>query len=388
MCSPFRSAEVAPQQEVVDPQLALGFPGRGLPIGGIQSTEGPLVTAIDKSHIGNMLRWITGTALPVGNGANEKLVGGDVIGSSGTPVAVAKGTKQIPASGKHPKDLVKDPGSGPPVPTPAICPCDVSPLEFLFTFTTAPTPLGANAFRRAIIKVAGIDQYDREIDEEIAFPDPTGSGGAAQATDYTKTYTTKNSYKTITSFVMIDVAGDDTSRQLNFASDNIKWYIKAEPNVYRYAFPLTGGRTPFYAVEVDYGTDKVRYPNRADQDVLTATGMVVNQTTFNFGDLIELQLTLMGRKANIGVGLDGQPGLTPKTDVIRPKGELMTNLGAALLIDSDNWGVRLSSIKHDGFHVKPELRVSRDPLRRSECVQRLAPGLHRYAPRRRCRVHN
>ena len=111
---PFLNEEVAPSQEVVNPALARGFPGRAKPIGGIQSAEGTIATAIsapeaDSSHLGALLAWITGTPVPTGT----LLLGGDILASGQT---VTHGVAVVPATGKHPKDLVKDPGSGPPTP--------------------------------------------------------------------------------------------------------------------------------------------------------------------------------------------------------------------------------------------------------------------------------
>ena len=287
-----------------------------------------------------------------------------------------------------------------------------------YTYATTPTPLGADTYKRGIIRVEGYDQFDRQIAEDMEFPTPHGvvsvdvtaggsgyttaptvtiaapsgtgttataaaiirdgaiiridvtlsgngytsnstppavtiaggggTGGTAtakignvsrpatytpKATDYGLAYTTEKSFKTLTGITLMNVPNEtETGRRLSTLPGAITAHIEAAPNAKRYDFPLTVTRTPYRALEVSYGSAPPR------EDGITFTGMVVNQTTFNFGDLIELQLALMGRQAHIGIDLSGSSGITDVAMTgVRPSGDLATNMGVGLLIDDDDW---------------------------------------------------
>ena len=136
-----------------------------------------------------------------------------------------------------------------------------------------------------------------------------------------------NFFKTVDSVLLANAAGNAATD--NLPTTGLTWQVEAEPNNYKYEFPMTSERTPFYGMEVNFGGD----------DIITFLGLVVNQITMNFGELIGLSVDVMGREARIGENLIG--GNTP-TDIsgtawTRPKQNLMTNMGLELWVDGEQF---------------------------------------------------
>ena len=99
---PFVSEEVIPRRELYRFQQNKGHSGPSKPYPGISGVSGPIRTLLGDTHLGTILKWITGD----NSLTSTKLTGGVMIPAS-TEVTV--GTAQTPASGKQPKDLVDEP---------------------------------------------------------------------------------------------------------------------------------------------------------------------------------------------------------------------------------------------------------------------------------------
>ena len=173
-----------------------------------------------------------------------------------------------------------------------------------------------SANKKGLLRIKGTDQYDRLLEEDIEFVD-----------NYTTARTSVNFYKTVTSVLLANAAGNSAAD--NLPTSALTWQVEAVPDNYKYEFPMTSDRTPFYGMEVNFGGD----------DIITFLGLVVNQVTMNFGELIGLSVDLMGREARIGENLIG--GNTP-TDIsgsawTRPKQNLMTNMGVELWADGEQF---------------------------------------------------
>ena len=139
----FISEEVVPGFEVYRFERNKGFSGPTKAIPGISGVSGPLRMHLADTHLGTILKWITGD-----NSLTTTTVAGGVMIAASTAVTVD--TAQSPASGKQPKDLVAAP---------------VEQGKIKVTLTGAT---GAGS-----IEIKGIDQLKRDITEIVSFSTPT-----------------------------------------------------------------------------------------------------------------------------------------------------------------------------------------------------------------------
>ena len=131
----FISEEVVPGFEVYRFERNKGFSGPTKAIPGISGVSGPLRMHLGDTHLGTILKWITGD-----NSLTTTAVAGGVMIAALTAVTVD--TAQTPATGKQPKDLVAAP---------------VEQGKIKVTLTGAT---GAGS-----IEIVGIDQLKRDIKE-------------------------------------------------------------------------------------------------------------------------------------------------------------------------------------------------------------------------------
>ena len=215
----------------------------------------------------------------------------------------------MPATGKQPSDLVEEPTSYAAPTTKIASPCQVAQIKI----TVAGT---ISADKKGVIRIIGTDQYDRLLEEDIEFVD-----------NYTTARTSVKFYKTVSSVLLANAAGNTATD--NLPTTGLTWQVEAEPTNYKYEFPMTSERTPFYGMEVNYGGD----------DIITFLGLVVNQITMNFGELIGLSVDVMGREARDGENLIGGNTLTDISGTAwnRPKQNLMTNMGVELWVDGEQF---------------------------------------------------
>ena len=304
---PFLSEEIGVEIDTVTPTLNTGDSGPKKLIQGQSGLAGQVNFGVGEDQIGEILRWITGSDnQPSALDSTRAMTGADIIATS---TSVTVDTAQVPAAGKDPKDLVQEPTSYAAPTTKIATPCQVAQI----TITVAGT-IAAN--KKGLLKIIGTDQYDRLLDEDIEFID-----------NYTTARTSVNFFKTVDSVLLANAAGNAATD--NLPTTGLTWQVEAEPNNYKYEFPMTSERTPFYGMEVNFGGD----------DIITFLGLVVNQITMNFGELIGLSVDVMGREARIGENLIG--GNTP-TDIsgtawTRPKQNLMTNMGLELWVDGEQF---------------------------------------------------
>ena len=303
---PFLSEEIGVEIDTVQPTLNTGDSGPKKLIQGQSGLAGQVNFGVGEDQIGEILRWITGSDnQPSALDSTRQMTGGDII-ASGTSVTVD--TAQVPVAGKQPVDLAREPTSY-AVTTKIASPCQVAQIQI----TVAGT-ISAN--KKGLLRIKGTDQYDRLLEEDIEFVD-----------NYTTARTSVNFYKTVTSVLLANAAGNSAAD--NLPTSALTWQVEAVPDNYKYEFPMTSDRTPFYGMEVNFGGD----------DIITFLGLVVNQVTMNFGELIGLSVDLMGREARIGENLIG--GNTP-TDIsgsawTRPKQNLMTSMGVELWADGEQF---------------------------------------------------
>ena len=302
---PFLSEEITPEIETTEPNLNTGDAGPRKAIQGQQGLVGPVQFAMGEDQLGEILRWITGSDnQPTAADSARQMAGGVIIAAS---TAVTVGTAQMPAAGKQPRDLVKEPTSYADT-AKILGPCQVAQIKVTVAGTIA-------SGKKGLIRIKGTDQYDRQLEEAIDFSE-----------DYTNAKTSDYFYKTVTSIALENATTTTTE---NLPTSGLTWKVEAVPNNYKYEFPMTSKRTPFYGMEVNYGGG----------DIITFLGLVVNEVTMNFGELIGMTVGVMGREARIGENLIG--GNT-KTDISgtewkRPKGNLMTNMGVELWADDEQF---------------------------------------------------
>ena len=299
---PFLSEEIGVEIENVEPNLNTGDPGPRKSIQGQQGLTGPVQFGMGEDQLGEILRWITGSDNQPSTADSTRQITGGVIIAASTTVTV--GTAQTPASGKQPEDLVKEPTSYAVPGTKILGPCQVAQIKVTVTGT-----IGSG--KKGIIRIKGTDQYDRQLEEDIDF-----------SSDYNTAKTSDYFYKTVDSVVLMNATSVSTDA---LPTSGLTWKVEAVPDNYKYEFKMTSKRTPFYGMEVNYGGD----------DIITFLGLVVNQVTMNFGELIGMTMDVMGREARVGENLIGG---NQKTDISgsewkRPKGNLMTNMGVELWAD-------------------------------------------------------
>ena len=304
---PFLSEEIGVEIDTTQPTLNTGDSGPKKLIQGQSGLAGAVNFGVGEDQIGEILRWITGSDnQPAAADSTRAMSGGNIITAA---TAVTVDTSQEPAAGRHPVDLVEEPTSYAVPGTKIASPCQVSPVEITVTGTIA-------ANKKGLLRIRGTDQYNRLLVEDIDFLD-----------NYNDAKTSVNYFKTVESVLLANadgnVAGD------NLPASGLTWRVRSRPVNYKYEFPMTSARTPFYGMEVDYGGG----------DIITFLGLVVNQITMNFGEIIGLSVDLMGREARDGENLIG--GTTP-TDITgtawkRPKQNLATNMGVELWVDGEQF---------------------------------------------------
>ena len=304
---PFLSEEIGVEIDTVVPQLNTGDSGPKKTIQGQIGLAGAVNFGVGEDQIGEILRWITGSDnQPAAADSTRAMSGGNIISAS---TAVTVGTAQSPAAANQPEVLVEEPTSYAVPGTNIASPCQVAPIEVTVTGT-----IGAN--KKGIIRIKGTDQYDRLLSEDIEFAD-----------NYNDAKTSDNFFKTVESILLANADGNAAGD--NLPASGLTWRVRARPVNYKYEFPMTSPRTPLYGMEVNFGGD----------DIITFLGLVVNQITMNFGELIGLSVDLMGREARIGENLIGG---NVKTDITtsawkRPKSNLMTNMGVELWADGEQF---------------------------------------------------
>lgn len=302
---PFLNEEIRPEIDRTEPNLNTGDPGPRKAIQGQQGLAGPIQFGMGEDQLGEILRWITGSDnQPTAADSTRQLTGGVIIAAS---TGVTVGTAQTPASGKQPKDLVKEPTSYDES-AKILGPCQVAQIKVTVAGTIA-------SGKKGLIRIKGTDQYDRQLEEDIDFSE-----------DYNNAKTSDYFYKTVTSIALENATATTTE---NLPTSGLTWKVEAVPDNYKYEFSMTSKRTPFYGMEVNYGGG----------DIITFLGLVVNQITMNFGELIGMTVDVMGREARIGENLIG--GSDP-TDISgsawkRPKGNLMTDMGVELWADNEQF---------------------------------------------------
>ena len=323
---PFLSEEIGVEIENVEPNLNTGDPGPRKSIQGQQGLTGPVQFGMGEDQLGEVLRWITGSDnQPAGADSTRQITGGVMIAAS---TSVTVGTAQTPASGKQPKDLVKEPTSYADATTKILGPCQVAQIKVTVTGT-----IGSG--KKGIIRIKGTDQYDRQLEEDIDF-----------SSDYNTAKTSDYFYKTVDSVVLMNATSVSTDA---LPTSGLTWKVEAVPDNYKYEFKMTSKRTPFYGMEVNYGGD----------DIITFLGLVVNQVTMNFGELIGMTVDVMGREARIGENLIGG---NAKTDISgtewkRPKGNLDDQYGRGVV-----GGRRAVFLQRIRVQHEPELRLPRHQL--------------------------
>lgn len=304
---PFLNEEIRPEIDLTEPNLNTGDPGPRKSIQGQQGLVGPVQFGMGEDQLGEILRWITGSDNQPTAADTARQITGGVIFPDNTSVTV--GTAQVPKAGKHPKDLIKEPTSYAKNNVKITSPCQVAKVHFTVTGTVAKD-------KKGLIRVRGTDQYDRLITEDIDF-----------SADYNTAKKSRYFYKTLEAVQLMNAPGN--ANKANLPKSGLTWKVEAVPTNYKYEFKMTSKRTPFYGMEVNYGGD----------DIITFLGLVVNEVTMNFGELIGMTVNVMGREARIGENLIG--GNT-KTDISgsawkRPKGNLMTQMGVELWADNEQF---------------------------------------------------
>ena len=310
---PFVDEEVIPRRELYRFQQNKGHSGPSKPYPGISGVSGPIRMLLGDTHLGTILKWITGD----NSLTTTKLTGGVMIAAS-TEVTV--GTAQTPASGKQPKDLVDDPvGIG----------------QIKVTLTGAS---GAGN-----IALQGVDQLGNEIREIVSFSTPG-------------THTSTKFFREAT--ITLNGVEEATS------GTPITWKVEAVPDSNKHVLNLQDAIPKFKTIEMVYGGS---HP-------IAIAGAVPSGAQFTFGNAIQLQMDILARRAHLGENLTG--GAT-KTDVstwtdARPTGNVMVDLATIFEIDGEeefcstiNFGINQNLGFAETKYGK-RLIYEREPVREGE----------------------
>ena len=319
---PFVDEEVIPRRELYRFEQNKGHSGPGKPYPGISGVSGPIRMLLGDTHLGTILRWITGGD----SSAGTKLTGGVMIAAS-TEVTV--GTAQTPAKGKQPKDLVAEPvGIG----------------QIKVTLTGAKDA--------GNIRIEGLDQLENEIRETVSFATPG-------------THTSTKFFREVTRITLNGVA-EATS------GTAITWKVEAVPDNYEYVLNLQDAIPKYKTMEMVYGGS---HP-------IAIAGAVPSGAQFTFGNAIQLQMDILARRAHLGENLIGG---SEKTDVsgwsnARITGNVMVDIATILEIDGEeefcsaiNFGISQNlGFAETKYGKRQDLRTRT----RSERRARTDRGLH------------
>ena len=279
---PFVSEEVIPRNEVYRFEQNKGHSGPSKPYPGISGVSGPIRMLLGDTHLGTILKWITGD-----NSLTTTAVAATSMGvmiAASTEVTV--GTAQTPVSGKQPKDLV---------------PAPVELGQIKVTLTGAS---GAGN-----IEIKGVDQLERDIKEVVSFATPTN-------------HTSTKYFREISAITLNGVTK-------TVLGTEITWKVEVVPGSFKHVLNLQDAIPKFKTIEMVYGGS---YP-------IAIAGAVPSGAQFSFGNAIELGMDILGRRAHLGENLTG--GST-KTDVsgwtnARPTGNVMVDLATILEIDGEDF---------------------------------------------------
>ena len=272
----FIDEDVIPRAEVYRFQRNKGHSGPSKPYPGISGVSGPLRMHLGDTHLGTLLKWITGDNAIVTTAVAASSSGVMIAAST----AVTVGTAQTPATGKQPKDLVP------------------SPVELGKIKVTLTGASGAGN-----IEIKGVDQINRDIKEIVSF----ASAGTHTSTKY---------FREVTAITLNGVSGS-----------SITWKVEVVPDINKHVLNMQDAIPKFKTMEMVYGGSLP----------IALTGLVPSGAEFSFGNAIELTLNLLGRRAHLGENLIG--GLE-KTDVsgwtnARPSGNVMVDLATILEVDGE-----------------------------------------------------
>lgn len=313
----FIEEEVIPRRELYRFQRNKGHSGPSKPYPGISGVSGPLRMHLGDTHLGTLLKWITG---------DDSLTGTAIAASgSGTIIAasteVTVGTAQTPAAGKQPKDLVPSP-------------VELGKIKVTLT----------GASDAGNIEIRGVDQLNRDIKEIVSFKTPG-------------THTSTKYFREVSAITLNGVTKA-------VANTEITWQVEVVPDNWKYALNLQDSIPNFKTMEMVYGGSRP----------IALTGLVPSGAEFSFGNAIELTLNLLGRRAYRGQNLTGG---SEKTDVsgwtnARPTGNVMVDLATILEIDGEeefcnsiNFGINQNLGFAETKYGK-RLTYEREPMREGD----------------------
>lgn len=310
----FIEEDVIPRRELYRFQRNKGHSGPSKPYPGISGVSGPLRMHLGDTHLGTLLKWITGD-----NSLTSTTVTGGVMIAASTEVTVS--TAQKPASGKQPKDLV------------------ASPVELGKIKVTLTGASGAGN-----IEIIGVDQLNRDIKEIVSFATP----GEHESTKY---------FREVSAITLNGVTKA-------VANTEITWKVEVVPDSHKHVLNLQDAIPKFKTMEMVYGGSRP----------IALTGLVPSGAEFSFGNAIELTLNLLGRRAYLGENLKGG---SEKTDVsgwtnARPTGNVMVDLATILEIDGEEEfcsSINFSINQNLGFaetKYGKRLTYERKPMREGE----------------------
>lgn len=194
----FIDEEVIPRNEVYRFQRNKGHSEPSKPYPGISGVSGPLRMHLGDTHLGTILKWITGDNSIV----TTALTGGVMIAAS---TSVTVGTAQTPTDAKQPKKLV------------------ASPVECGRIKVTLSGASGAGN-----IEIEGLDQLNRDITEIVSFTTP----GTHESTKY---------FREVTAITLNNVTG------------TVTWKVEVVPNSNKHVLNLQDAIPKFKTMEMVYG---------------------------------------------------------------------------------------------------------------------------------------
>ena len=194
----FIDEEVIPRNELYRFQRNKGHSGPSKPYPGISGVSGPLRMHLGDTHLGTILKWITGD-----NSIETTALSDAVMIAASTSVTV--GTAQKPTDAKQPKKLVP------------------SPVECGRIKVTLTSATGAGN-----IEIKGLDQLNRDIKEVVSFTTP----GAHTSTKY---------FREVTSITLNGVKG------------SVTWKVEVVPNSNKHVLNMQDPIPKFKTMEMVYG---------------------------------------------------------------------------------------------------------------------------------------
>ena len=314
---PFVDEEVIPRAELYRFQQNKGHSSPGKPYQGISGVSGPIRTLLGDTHLGTILKMITGDD-SLTTTAIAATSSGVMIAAGTTVVA---GTAQTITDAKQPKKLVP-------------APVEVGQIKVTFT--------GASS--AGTIVIVGKDLLDRDIEEIISFATPG-------------THTSTKFFREMTSILATGITEtvDGTAAT---------WKVEVVPDNYKQVLNMQDAIADYRTLEMVYGGS---FP-------VAIRSALVSGAQFNFGNGIELQLDILARNAHLGENLTG--GST-KTDTsgwtdARPTGNVMVDLATILEVDGEeefcstiNFGINQNYGFAETKHGKRKI-FEREPVRNGE----------------------